>query len=93
MPIILLIYYSYAVDFQRQGRYALPNIILCMYYVVRGYEKLIAVLQIPQRLQNVIIGMCILLLVSSSLYMTYMCSLPLYLESGLALESLVIYPF
>lgn len=93
MPIILLLYYSYAVDFQRQGRYAMPNIILCMYYVVRGYEKLIAVPKIPRRLQNGIIGMCILLLISATLYMTYVCSLPLYLESGLALESLVIYPF
>lgn len=88
MPVFLLLYYSYAVDFQRQGRYAMPIIIPLMYYVVRGYEKLIALPKLSRRVQNGVIGMGILLLVGSVLYMTYRLSLPLYVESGLMLDSI-----
>lgn len=88
MPIFLMIYYSYAIDFQRQGRYAMPIIIPLMYYTVRGYEKLISALRLPRWVQNGVIGLCILLPLLSSLYMTYRVSLPLYMESGLALEVL-----
>lgn len=89
MPVFLLLYYSYAVDFQRQGRYAMPMIVPLMYYVVRGYEKLFTVSKLSRRTQNGIIGMIILLLVSSTLYMTYTQSLPLYVESGLMLDGIM----
>ena len=88
MPILLLLYYSYAIDFQRQGRYAMPILIPLMYYIVRGYEKLTSIFKLPQPLKNGIIGLCTLLPLLASLYMTYMVSLPLYLESGLTLEIL-----
>lgn len=89
MPILLLCYYSYAIDFQRQGRYVMPVIAPFMYYVVRGYEKLLSTLKLPRSVQNGIIGLCILLPIFSSLYMTYRLSLPLYIDSGLALEVLM----
>lgn len=88
MPIVLLIYYSYAVDFQRQGRYILPVIIPFMYYVVRGYQKLLQWLKLSGLIRKGAIAMSILLMISSTLYLTYYLSLPLYLESGLALEAI-----
>lgn len=88
MPIILLLYYAYAVDFQRQGRYAMPMIIPFMYYVVRGYQKLLLLPRLSRFrwFRGGVIGVPVLLLISSALYMTYYLSLPLYLESGLSLE-------
>lgn len=88
MPILLLLYYSYAIDFQRQGRYVMPIVVPLMYYTVRGYEKLISVLRLPRLVQNGIICLGILLPILGSLYMTYKISLPLYIESGLTLEIL-----
>ena len=89
MPVFLLLYYAYAVDFQPQGRYLMPMIIPFMYYVVRGYQKLLDLLKFSQWLRRGVIGMSILLPVSSALYMTYHLSLPLYLESGLVLDVLL----
>ena len=89
MPIFLLLYYAYVVDFQRQGRYAMPMIIPFMYYVVRGYQKILNWPRLSKQLQRGVIAMSILLPILSALYMTYKVSLPLYLESGLALEVLM----
>lgn len=41
-PIVLSIVYSYASDYQPQGRYILPSLIPLCYYTVRGWEKLTA---------------------------------------------------
>jgi hypothetical protein len=40
MPIILSIWYSYATDYQPQGRYILPALIPICYYCVSGFEKI-----------------------------------------------------
>lgn len=93
MPIILHIYYSYAVDFQRQGRYIMPVIIPFMYYVVRGYQKLLQWSRLTRLLRRGVIAMSILLMIFSTLYLTYYRSLPLYLESGLALEAISRWSF
>lgn len=89
MPVFLLLYYAYARDFQRQGRYAMPMIIPFMYYVVRGYQKLLNWPRFPRRFKRVIIGLSIFMLISSALYMTYHVSLPLYMESGLSLDVII----
>lgn len=39
MPLILSIWYSYATDYQPQGRYLLPSLVPLGYYSVRGIEK------------------------------------------------------
>ena len=45
MPIILSIQYSYATDFQPQGRYLLPALVPLAYYCVRGIEKTLGIVQ------------------------------------------------
>lgn len=41
IPCMLLIYYAYASDFQAQGRYIMPALFPIMYFIVRGYDKLL----------------------------------------------------
>lgn len=38
LPMVLLIHYAYAMDYQAQGRYIMPALIPFMYYVVKGFE-------------------------------------------------------
>jgi 4-amino-4-deoxy-L-arabinose transferase-like glycosyltransferase len=40
MPVLLSIWYSYASDYQPQGRYILPALIPICYYCVSGFEKI-----------------------------------------------------
>lgn len=46
MPLILSIQYSYASDFQPQGRYLLPALVPLAYYCVRGIEKTLGITRI-----------------------------------------------
>ena len=46
MPLFLSIHYSYATDFQPQGRYLLPALVPLAYYCVRGIEKVLEITQI-----------------------------------------------
>ena len=41
MPLVLSLIYSYATDYQPQGRYLLPALLPLCYYAVRGFEKLV----------------------------------------------------
>lgn len=38
IPVILLLYYAYASDFQAQGRYIMPGLLPIMYFITMGYE-------------------------------------------------------
>lgn len=40
IPNLLNVYYSYASDYQPQGRYSFPMVIPLMYFVTTGYENL-----------------------------------------------------
>ena len=40
IPFALLTWYSYASDYQAQGRYLMPMLIPFMYFITRGYEYL-----------------------------------------------------
>lgn len=43
MPLLLSIWYSYATDYQPQGRYLLPSLVPLGYYCVRGIEKVMEI--------------------------------------------------
>ena len=45
MPLILSIQYSYATDYQPQGRYVLPALVPLAYYCVRGIEKALGIVR------------------------------------------------
>lgn len=42
MPFLLSLYYSYAIDYQPQGRYILPMLIPFSYYCIRGLYKAVS---------------------------------------------------
>ncbi len=89
MPLALMLYYAYTMDYQNQGRYLLPALIPLMYYTVKGIEILMQVrvkrFKLPDWLGNVILGGCFLLIAGGSLYMIYFKAMPVYLETGVLL--------
>ena len=91
MPVILLIRYAYTMDFQNQGRYLLPAVIPLMYYLTRGLEKLSTYSRLPRKLQQpmakLLILFTILLPTLSTLSMTYITALPVYMETGVVLPT------
>ena len=89
MPLALMLYYAYTMDYQNQGRYLLPALIPLMYYTVKGIETLMQVrvkcFKLPNWLGKVILGGCFLLIAGGSLYMIYFKAMPVYLETGVLL--------
>ncbi len=45
MPVFLAVYYAYTSDFQAQGRYMMPILLPLMIYVVKGLERLAALVR------------------------------------------------
>lgn len=45
MPVLLMLYYAYTSDFQAQGRYMMPMLLPLMIYVVKGLERLAALVK------------------------------------------------
>lgn len=89
MPIILMIYYAYAMDYQNQGRYILPALIPLMYYVVKGIEKLSSIrlkqYALPKPLINAGLMLCFLLIIGGTIEMVIFRTLPVCLETGMVL--------
>ncbi len=95
MPPLLMVHYAYTMDYQYQGRYLLPALVPFMYYVVRGWEKIMADRHFLQKTgirRAIVLGTAALTL-GSCIYMTYAVALPKYLENGLSLEEFFLsYP-
>lgn len=89
MPLILMLYYAYTTDYQHQGRYLLPSLIPCMYYIVKGIQKLAGIhwkeWKLPGWLVNAGIVFCFLLIILGTLDMIYFRAMPIYLETGVVL--------
>lgn len=89
MPVILMIYYAYTMDYQHQGRYMLPALVPLMYYVTKGLEKLSSIhirkKPLPKWLTTGALALCFLLIVGGTAEMIYHRCLPIYLEVGIAL--------
>lgn len=87
MPFALMIYYSYTMDYQDQGRYLLPALLPLMYYMVKGIEKLSAWhwgrMHLPRWLIGAGVAFCILGTILGALDMVYLRALPAYLEVGM----------
>lgn len=89
MPMILMIYYAYTMDYQDQGRYLLPALIPLMYYMVKGIEKLVGLHWkkriLPTGLVNLCVAVCFLLIIVGTLHLIYFCAMPIYLQTGVVL--------
>lgn len=86
IPVVLLFYYAYTMDYQAQGRYMLPALIPVMYYTVRGIQNLANLkagkLFFPARLVNAGYAAAIMLILFFAAHMVFRQAVPLYLESG-----------
>ena len=84
MPLILMLYYAYTMDYQDQGRYLLPALVPLMYYVVRGFEKLAGFhwkkYRLPSWIGNVGVIVCFAILIVGTVHMVYFRALPIYRE-------------
>ena len=89
MPVILSIHYSYATDFQPQGRYLLPALVPLAYYSIRGIEKTLGALKgwlsvkgvsvnQWQRLEWIIVGVFCLLITFCLIITVYGYVFPYY---------------
>lgn len=90
MPFILMLYYSYTIDYQPQGRYLLPALVPLMYYTVKGIEKLAGIswkqYKLPKWLVSAGVIFCFFIIVAGALEMIYFRAMPIYLETGVVLE-------
>lgn len=78
IPIILSIYYSFASDFQPQGRYIMPIIIPFAYFLVNGIEKIIKKFVKSPVLQKTIITILIALIIFISFKALFGYIIPAY---------------
>lgn len=90
MPLVLMLYYAYTMDYQAQGRYILPALVPLMLYMVKGIEKLSTwhwgKIQLPKWLIWTGVIFCVLGIILGVLDMVFVRALPAYLEAGLVLE-------
>lgn len=89
MPLLLMLYYAYTMDYQDQGRYLLPALIPVMYYVVKGIEKLLGMRWKkycpPARMINTGVAACFLIIIMGTLDFIFFRALPIYTEIGMVL--------
>ena len=89
LPLVILIRYSYTMDYQHQGRYMLPALIPIMYYTVKGIERLAMIelgnRKLPEWFVNVGVAFAFFIAIGSSVYMVFINALPIYLEMGMML--------
>lgn len=86
LPLVILIVFSYTMNYQHQGRYILPSVIPIMYYMVSGIEKLanvkISGRKLPEILINIGVAFTFFIVTGSAVYMVFFRALPLYKQIG-----------
>ena len=78
IPILLSIYYSYASDFQPQGRYIMIIIIPFTYFLVNGIQKILEKTIKSSKIRNLIVILLILLIVAISARALFGYIIPIY---------------
>lgn len=87
LPLVIMVRYAYAMNYQHQGRYVLPSLIPIMYYVARGIERLSTVeirgRGLPRFLVNAGVGFALFIAAGSAFDMVFFRALPVYLAFGM----------
>lgn len=73
IPVILAVYYSYAIDYQPQGRYCYPMILAFVYFETVG---LLRIAEKKNHLRKILLPLLGILIVSITLYVTFFIYLP-----------------
>ncbi|MGN0386996.1 MAG: DUF2142 domain-containing protein [Lachnospiraceae bacterium] len=82
MPFILLIKYAYSVDYQAQGRYIMPGVILIMGYLCHGLEKLPFLRKLDDRKRKVVFALLSASVVAALFIMIFANAMPVYNKTG-----------
>lgn len=89
MPMVLMLYYAYTMDYQDQGRYLLPALVPFMYYIIKGIEKLLGAqwrkYRLPGWAINAGIVICFLIIIVGTLDLIFFRALPVYTQTGMVL--------
>jgi len=87
MPIVLHLYYAYAVDYQPQGRYLLPMLLPLYFYIVKGYEVLFRTLrgrfEELSKVKHFVPVIISAFVIFSAVWMIYKVAAPVYLSDPL----------
>ena len=75
-PIILCIYYSYAVDYQPQGRYCYPMIAAFFWFGTQGLLWLLKKMKLSESFKTIITVLFLVIVVSVTLFVTWKIYLP-----------------
>ena len=75
-PIILCIYYSYAVDYQPQGRYCYPMIDAFFWFGTQGLLWLLKKMKLSESFKTIITVLFLVIVVSVTLFVTWKIYLP-----------------
>ena len=78
IPILLSMYYSYASDYQPQGRYIMGIIVPFTYFLVKGIETLLEKFIKSEKIRNVIIIALMLLIIIISFKAIFGYVIPAY---------------
>lgn len=78
IPVILLLYYAYASDFQAQGRYIMPGLLPIMYFITLGYETWLDRLIKSERVKRIFFRVSSVLLAASCVLVYGMVYAPNY---------------
>ena len=78
IPILLSMYYSYASDYQPQGRYIMGIIVPFTYFLVKGIETLLEKFIKSEKIRNVIIIALMLLIIVISFKAIFGYVIPAY---------------
>lgn len=90
MPVILMVYYAYTMDYQDQGRYLLPALLPVMYYTIKGVEKLLGIrwkqFKLPEWLVNMVVVLIFLMFLVGTMDVIFFKAMPVYGELGMVLS-------
>lgn len=75
-PVILCIYYSYAVDYQPQGRYCYPMIMAFFWFETQGLLWLFKKIKLSESVQNIVTALFLAVIIAVTLFITWKVYLP-----------------
>ena len=90
MPVVLMLYYAYTMDYQDQGRYLLPALLPVMYYIVKGVEKLMGIhwkqFKLPDFIVGAVIVFLFMVLIIGTIDVIFFRAMPVYGELGMIIS-------
>ena len=85
-PFIILISFSYTMDYQHQGRYCMPSLVPLMYYTIFGLSSMLNGPKVKPSWRRVLIALAFFITIGSAYYMVFIKALPVYKSFDIMLD-------